>query len=80
MENQKNQDLMYLEIWESEESRNEKAQTLCFEKSQQDKEVLKNQYDEDLEEQGTEETEDILINPNHKRLYVKCMCDNRNRK
>ena len=74
MENQKNETLMYLEIWNTETKNNDKAKTESFEKSQQDKEVLKKQYEKDINELEIE-------NPNcPRKLFVKCMNDNKHRK
>ena len=68
MEKQENETLFYMDIWNNEEQNNEQARIKSFKKSQQDKEVLKEQYEQDITEIDTTENPNCL-----KKLPVKCI-------
>lgn len=74
MESQNNETFFYLEMWESEEITNDKAKKESFENSQHNQEVLKKQYEKDINEIE-------IFNPNcPQKLFVKCRNDSKNRK
>lgn len=67
--------LFYLDMWNNEEQQNEQAKVKSFEKSQQDEEVTREQYEQDIAEI------DITKNPNcRKKLPIICRNDNKHRK
>ncbi len=62
-----NQELLYLELWKTEKHNNDKAKEESFKKSQENEEVLKEQYNKDI-------SEIELKNPSSKNsIVVKCI-------